>query len=250
MMKVLHACIVTAMIAALAVAEPAPDKSGAAKLSPSERQALILKRTGGYIQKPGAETKTLVVLDLQKTVPSGVAEGFSDYLSKNLSINTRREAGEGDYLAAINGKRAEKGNAAVLALVEKPGQPALLIAPEACWGMVNVAALKTAGCDDATLSRRVEKELWRAFGMVMGAGQSRSAECLLKPVFKPDDLDALKAKTLSVEAFNMDIIPYMSHLQLQLPPPVSYRKACEEGWAPAPTNELQKTVWDEVKGKK
>ena len=25
-----------------------------------------------------------------------------------------------------------------------------------------------------------------------------------------------------------------------------YRKACEEGWAPAPTNDVQKAIWDKV----
>ena len=27
---------------------------------------------------------------------------------------------------------------------------------------------------------------------------------------------------------------------------VSYRKACQEGWAPAPTNDIQKAIWDKV----
>jgi len=31
---------------------------------------------------------------------------------------------------------------------------------------------------------------------------------------------------------------------------VPYRKACEEGWAPMPTNAIQKAIWDEVKAKK
>ena len=25
-----------------------------------------------------------------------------------------------------------------------------------------------------------------------------------------------------------------------------YRKACEEGWAPQPTNDVQKAIWDKV----
>ena len=30
----------------------------------------------------------------------------------------------------------------------------------------------------------------------------------------------------------------------------SYRKACQEGWAPAPTNEYQKAVWEQERGTK
>ena len=26
----------------------------------------------------------------------------------------------------------------------------------------------------------------------------------------------------------------------------SYKKACEEGWAPAPTNDIQKAIWDKI----
>ena len=29
-----------------------------------------------------------------------------------------------------------------------------------------------------------------------------------------------------------------------------YRKACQEGWAPAPTNEYQKAIWDKVRSEK
>ena len=30
----------------------------------------------------------------------------------------------------------------------------------------------------------------------------------------------------------------------------TYRQACREGWAPAPTNDLQKAIWEEVKADK
>ena len=26
----------------------------------------------------------------------------------------------------------------------------------------------------------------------------------------------------------------------------SYKKACQEGWAPAPTNDVQKAIWEKV----
>ena len=30
----------------------------------------------------------------------------------------------------------------------------------------------------------------------------------------------------------------------------TYLKACEEGWAPTPTNEYQKAIWEQVKADK
>ena len=31
---------------------------------------------------------------------------------------------------------------------------------------------------------------------------------------------------------------------------VAYKKACQEGWAPAPTNDIQKAIWDKVMAEK
>ena len=39
---------------------------------------------------------------------------------------------------------------------------------------------------------------------------------------------------------------YMEPLGVKPSILVPYRRACEEGWAPAPTNEYQKAIWDKV----
>ena len=31
---------------------------------------------------------------------------------------------------------------------------------------------------------------------------------------------------------------------------VSYKRACIEGWAPAPTNDIQKAIWEQAKADK
>ena len=30
----------------------------------------------------------------------------------------------------------------------------------------------------------------------------------------------------------------------------TYRKACREGWAPAPTNDVQKAIWEDINATK
>ena len=40
--------------------------------------------------------------------------------------------------------------------------------------------------------------------------------------------------------------PYLEGYGVNPEKIVSYRKACEEGWAPQPTNDFQKAVWDDV----
>lgn len=80
----------------------------------------------------------------------------------------------------------------------------------------------------------------------MGAANSTFEQCLLKPVFGPEDLDALKAQMLCLEPFNKI---GSQALKLGMHPirSTTYRKAVEEGWAPVPTNEFQRMIWQEQK---
>ena len=47
-----------------------------------------------------------------------------------------------------------------------------------------------------------------------------------------------------------DVFPRMLHYigALGIRPVVqaTYKKACQEGWAPAPTNDVQKAIWEKV----
>ena len=80
----------------------------------------------------------------------------------------------------------------------------------------------------------------------MGAANSNFEHCLLKPVLTPADLDALKSLSLSPEPFNKIM---MQAQKLGITPlrTTSYRKAVEEGWAPAPTNVFQSAIWNALK---
>jgi hypothetical protein len=88
--------------------------------------------------------------------------------------------------------------------------------------------------------------MWRAFGYVMGAANSNFEHCLLKPVFATADLDALTPKSLSPEPF-AKIMTQAQKMGIKPARMTSYRKAVEEGWAPAPTNDFQRAIWQELK---
>jgi hypothetical protein len=62
------------------------------------------------------------------------------------------------------------------------------------------------------------------------------------------DIDAIQ------ERFGLDTI---AHIRSSAPfyglvpwYQTTYVKACEEGWAPAPTNDIQKAIWERVKADK
>jgi hypothetical protein len=41
-------------------------------------------------------------------------------------------------------------------------------------------------------------------------------------------------------------IRYLSRIGVTQPEFTTYRKACKEGWAPTPTNDVQKAIWDRI----
>ena len=68
--------------------------------------------------------------------------------------------------------------------------------------------------------------------------------CYATPVFSLADLDKMKPRNVSPDT--MMHIPAASRLGIQTISYASYRKAVEEGWAPAPTNDVQRTIMQEI----
>ena len=68
----------------------------------------------------------------------------------------------------------------------------------------------------------------------------------MRDVTKPSDLDALSAESYGVETLNK-LAQSMPLYGLKPYHRSTYRKACEEGWAPAPTNDVQRKIWNEVR---
>ena len=80
---------------------------------------------------------------------------------------------------------------------------------------------------------------------MLGASDSMMQPCLMSPVHSLSDLDANTCVMPTMEPFNM-MINNVRKLGVAVRRRVSYHKACEEGWAPAPTNDIQRAIWDKV----
>ena len=235
--------IAAAVSAALAqVKERTPEAAAAARSN-------MLARTGGLLEREG-EGPALLFLNMQSRVPEGGLAEVPAQLSKVLRAVVSLESVKApqDPAAALGARLAGGGVAAVVGVCDAPGQPSLLVAPEARWALVNVAALAADRPSAETLAARVRKEQWRAFAHLMGAADSDFAHCLMKPVHSLADLDALATPSVCPEPFNR-IMATARKLGARPVRTVTYRKACEEGWAPAPTNDFQRAVWEEIKAK-
>jgi hypothetical protein len=166
--------LVSSAVIAAEGAAPQPAK----KHTPEERRAAILARTGGPIARPAKEPG-ICFLNLQKKVPAdGMRYAISGICGVfQMSAYVREgKAGDEKNLKALVGRHV-----AVIAVVDEPGAPKLLVSPDESWAKINVAALETDKPNEYTLKLRLNKEMWRACAFVCGGCYTESPACLLKP---------------------------------------------------------------------
>ena len=240
-----------AAAAALSETEKQPQPPQAVRPRPMDAAAIsnMLAQTGGPIKTP-VTGPAVGIINIQKRISAAALSEFSENIIKfaHIPATVREQRGK-DAMRVATDMLKEKNTAAVIVVCDNAEYPPMLVAPEARWAVVNVKALDTGGIDADALTLRFQKELWRAFAHLMGAATSDNDICLLKPVFSPADLDELKPRMISPEPLGK-ISRYATKLGIKPIRTTTYRKACEEGWALAPTNGFQKAIWDEVKAKK
>ena len=83
----------------------------------------------------------------------------------------------------------------------------------------------------------------RTFALLCCGGLSMQEDNLLH-VAKLEDAYNLK-DVLPHDVVNRQL-KYLAGMNVTPRVRVTYKKACEEGWAPAPTNDIQKAIWDKV----
>ena len=226
---------------------PDPEKEHQRRL---EKRAAKLKKTGGRIVDMSTMKGSFRFVNLQKQVPPESMEEIVGRLKQHFMSDFALVEGNGEF--SVEGAQGllEKNYAtAGVFIIDMANLPTILIAPEGRWAMVNVWALSADGAEKPKLVRRVRRELLRAFAALAGGGGSMDPLCVSRTATTLAELDALKSNDLTYEPLvraeealkAMGITPYRR---------TTYREACEEGWAPAPTNDIQKAVWDQIKADK
>jgi len=133
----------------------------------------------------------------------------------------------------------------IVFLVDDPSLPMVLAAPEAGWAVANVSAVANDNPDPQKLSARVCKVLRRALVLAMGGSFAPDGKLISAPVRCVADLDAISAEGVVVEHL-FGITANLKAYGIVGERTASYYDACEQGWAPTPTNETQKAIWDGV----
>ena len=229
----------------------------AAAASAEEKPNPILAKLGGLVTESMDNMPEVAILDMREDrgdfkLASDVAAQMTEMMRVPFRVKENAEVPAGaSPLAAAAALASATNRVAAIILCEDGSNslPLLLAAPEARWAVVNAAPLKAGSPSAAVLESRIRKELWRAAAFAMGASHSEFPLCLMKPVFAPADLDALPVSEISAEPLS-GIRQQFRALGITPARKSFYRKACEEGWAPPPTNDIQRAIWDAAAAKR
>ena len=210
------------------------------KMTPEEQKQRIEagrlaaeKRLGGFLNAP-VKGKIIRVVNRQNALASG-----------DLEKIVNDTCGAAGYVAEIVAVEPADGRTGARVELVEDDSPTLLVAPEDFWSRINVSRLTVDKPDVKLLRRRLVKEFWRAFAMALGAANSNYQPCLMRTISSLNDLDSDDTLVPCPEPFDK-MQRTGEKIGLSHPRRVSYKRACEEGWAPAPTNDVQKAIWDKV----
>ena len=248
----LAACTSYIAIAASPQAKLTPEEIKAkqeafAKLSPEERQKVIeerqkhfVERTGGYVRNTTEQKGRVLIANTQSRVPlDGLAKSVSklaDIMKIAIDIENATVVDASKSAQFLKDKNAN----AVVYIVESGSSP-LLISPDERWAIVSVAAL-----GDANVPARLQKETLRALTFLCGGTASGYANPMTFPVTDVRQLDLIDSPDLPIDVIQR-MQQYLERLGVTPYKQATYRTACKQGWAPPPTNDVQRAIWDEVR---
>lgn len=226
----------TALTCALALVVFAEDKpTASAAGNEVDPDAAAIAAEGGLVTEPYVG-KCIMIVNNQKRIPS------KDFFAKDKGIEDL--FGYPVRIVAQGSDLKEAG--LVITVSDNETAPSILIAPEAPWAGVNIHAIATDNPKPDVLRARLQKEIWRAFMFVCGAANSSMQPCIMRPILRAKDLDDHPVCQPCPEPINK-VMQMANHLGIHEKNVTTYRDACEQGWAPAPTNDVQKKIWEQYK---
>ena len=134
-------------------------------------------------------------------------------------------------------------------IIDDAELPFRVYSDEGNWAILNVAFLKEDNPDKGRLEARFEKMTWRALARALQVGSVTHMPSVLQPFRTLSELDANTMMRPSPEGYNA-FIDNGKQYGITTITISSYRDACHKGWAPTPTNALQRTIWEQIQTEK
>lgn len=210
-----------------------PEEKAARKAAAMKR---MYERTGGYLIAPNKNDRVIAIVNMQKDVAAEEVADIANAIQKGLLLRT-----------VCAEKKPDK--AGVVVEIRDTDYPStFIVAPENGYAMLNIATLKKDNPNADVLKTRLRKEVWRTLVYLLGGGNDVQPKCLMKPIASLAELDALESTCPCPMSFGA-VWETAKRFGVEQERRTTYRKAVQEGWAPAPTNDVQKVIWEEVHAK-
>ncbi|MBR1870891.1 MAG: hypothetical protein IJ802_03605 [Kiritimatiellae bacterium] len=232
---------IKSVICTAAIAAGIAFASGAQKFAPQPNPNPM--PSGGLVVREPEDTNVIVIRNLQtRFTEEEMAEVVASFKT-SLALPVKLATGD---------EIVERAGATVT-VEDSPafGGATLLVAPEQGWSRLAVGWLLEDAPEGEKRIARLEVELMRAVAASLGVGYSIHQPCIMSNVESIRDLDKIALfvsgpgpeteNNLTVCAKKRGIGKYRF---------ATYRRACQQGWAPAPTNDVQRAIWDEVASSK
>ena len=243
-MKNLIVCMV-ALASFLGYADPPKRTFAPGEFEKRARQNFE-RRSGGTVRKANSAKGKVLVINAQDKVSHSDLNSVLKHIDE--TIHPQLEYKESKDIKVVNPKKdiARLGGKVGLVVADVADNPALVVAPEEGWAVVNVRPLMADNPSVSILASRVRKEILRGFALAGGCSfMARGQIVVREGIHTPKDLDAVTLEEYGVDVQmalarllpSYGVIPYTQ---------TTYRKAVQQGWALAPTNDIQKAIWDKV----
>lgn len=243
-MKTIIATVIAASAFAIVLAEDTAKVEAEGQEATAKKTAFE-QRSGGLVRRP-AEGPNIVVVDGREK-PGKVLKYFEQEniqaqgSAPGLPLKTYAEPLQAT--TPIEGALAirQKEEAAMAIVIVNGGatMPGLTLCPEE-----RVAAINADRYENKEFL--LLKELWRAVGFIGGVGYSKYSADPMQPVFSREELEAMQGTALLPMSLNM-LRTFNTCFGIKPAQNLPYIAAVRQGWAPAPTNEVQQAIWDRIK---
>jgi len=200
---------------------------------------------GGALIRKGSYVGKVTIANCQEELPTSNVVAVAKFMEEMLEVRfdaVSMKASSPDRLLKTSGATI------LVAVISDPAQPSILVAPEDRWCVVNLAGL----VDDLPAERakkrffapRARKQIIKGATLVCGGGASQYPGNIMNTA-SVRELDYVKESMPADKVASC--VTYLKKLGVTPKDIVTYEEACQEGWAPQPTNAVQKAIWDKVK---
>lgn len=213
------------------------------------RMAERYRKTGGEVIKPGSRKGSVAIINQQSKLPDSEIEKVLEMLRKDCNITYVSVKGTPGTKPLDALKKS--GATFAIVVIDDPNEPSMLVANDECWATLNIAKyennLPEGKLRYIPFYARCRKGILRAYAVLGGGARSQFPGNILA-VTSIEGLDAV-GEFVPGDA-QMLIRQTFKDYGVTAETRATYIRACKEGWAPAPTNDVQKAIWDRMKNEK